>query len=253
MKRTPYHTAVLVFLASLVGGCATPYDGYYSKLIAAGQFGTAPERLREQAVALARQRYRSVEKQDAFVYSYYDGYESGLKCIHGTYGYGNGRGPHSLGVKAGRAAAIADLEAGTSMVTLGSFGYAETEKEGRLTFEFENQEFLPEDSAARWWVVYNPDVAKRYAEVLGYQARRFPPVFAHLRGYLSPDRIVGVGHFNQYDHAFVVTQIIEMKRVEWPVGTYFWPLYPARPKAHVMPSGNYGRRHPITEPRESTE
>lgn len=110
-----------------------------------------------------------------------------------------------------------DLEAGTPKVTLKDFGYTEIEKKGKLKFEFENQEFLPKRSGTRWWVVYNPDVVKRYDEVLGDQKQfrwRPPYVFAHFRGYLSPDIGIDVGHFNEYDRKFVVTGIIEMKRFE---------------------------------------
>jgi hypothetical protein len=216
MKKWQYYTAMLGLLASLLVGCTTPYDGGFSRLIAEGQFGTAPEKLKEQAVPLARQKYSSVEKQEEFIYSYYDGYESGLKCIHGTYSVGNGRGPHNQGLQAGRAAAIADIKAGSPKVTLKDFGYAYIERKGKLKLGFENSEFLPGDSGARWWVVHNPDVGKRYAKLRRkgeFRPRSFY-VYAHFRGYLSPDRGIGVGHFNQYDRYFVVTEIVDMRKIE---------------------------------------
>jgi hypothetical protein len=214
MKKWQYYTAMVGFVTSLLGGCTTPYDGYFSRIIDEGQFGTAPEKLKEQAVPLAKHKYLSIEKQEKFIYSYYDGYESGLKCIHGTESCGNGRGPHNQGLQAGRAAAIADIKAGNLKVTLKDFGYAHIERKGKLKLGFEYSEFLPEDSGARWWLVYNPDIEKRYAKLVGngnFRLRSFY-VYAHFRGYLSPNRGFGVGHFNQYDREFVVTEIVDMRK-----------------------------------------
>lgn len=216
MKKWQYYTAMLGFLAILLGGCTTPYDGYSSRLIDEGRFGTAPEKLKEQAVPLARQKYRSVEKQEKFIFYYYEGYESGLKCIHGTYSSGNGRGPDNQGLQAGRAAAIADIKAGNMKVTLKDFGYAYIERKGKLKLEFENSEFLPEDSDARWWLVHNPDIGKRYAKLR--RKGEFRPgsfyVYAHFRGYLSPNRGIPAGHFGLYDRYFVVTEIVDMRKIE---------------------------------------
>lgn len=216
MKKWQYYTAMLGLLASLLGGCTTPYDEYPSKPIAEGRFGTAPEKLKEQAVGLARQKYRSVEKQEKFIYSYYDGYESGLKCIHGTYSSGNGREPHNQGFQAGRAAAIADIKAGSLKVTLKDFGYAYIERKGKLKLEFENSEFLPEDSDARWWLVSNRAIGKRYAKLR--RKDKFRPrsfyVYAHFRGYLSPNRGIPAGHMGLYDRYFVVTEIVDMRKIE---------------------------------------
>lgn len=216
MKKWQYYTALLGLLASLLGGCTKPHDRYPSWLIAEGRFGTAPEKLKEQAVPLARQKYSSVEKQEKFIYSYYDGYESGLKCIHGTYSSGNGIEPQNQGFQAGRAAAIADIKAGSLNVTLKDFGYEHIERKGKLKLEFENREFLLEDSGARWWLTYNPDIGKRYAKLRGKGELRPRSlyVYAHFRGYLSPDRGIGVGHFNQYDREFVVTEIVDMRKIE---------------------------------------
>jgi hypothetical protein len=215
MKKLQYYTAMLGLLVSLIGGCTTPYDGGSSKLIGEGQFGTAPEKLKEQAVPLARQKYRSVEKQEKFISSYYDGYESGLKCFHGTYSSGNGREPRDQGFQAGRAAAIADIKAGSLKVTLKDFGYAYIERKGKLKLEFENSEFLPEDSDARWWLVNNPGVGKRYYILKkGEFSPRSFYVYAHFRGYLSPNRGIGVGHMGRYDREFVVTEIVDMRKIE---------------------------------------
>ena len=216
MKKWQYYTAMLGLLASSIGGCTTPYDGGFSMLIAEEQFGTAPEKLKEQAVPLARQKYRSVEKQEKFIFYYYEGYESGLKCIHGTYSSGSGRGPDNQGLQAGRAAAIADIKAGSPKVTLKDFGYAHIERKGKLKLEFENGEFLPEDSGARWWIVSNRDIGKRYSKLRGkgeLRPRSFY-VYAHFRGYLSPDRGIGAGHFGVYDREFVVTEIVDMRKIE---------------------------------------
>ncbi len=215
MKKWQYYTAILGLLASLIGGCTTPYDGSSSRLIAEGQFGTAPEKLKEEAVHLSRQKYRSVEKQEKFIYSYYEGYESGLKCIHVTYSSGSGTWPRTQGFQTGRAAAIADIKAGSPKVTLKDFGYEHIERKGKLMLEFENSEFLPEDSGARWWLVHNPDIGKRYYILKKGEFRpRSFYVYAHFRGYLSPDRGIGVGHFNQYDREFVVTEIVDMRKIE---------------------------------------
>jgi hypothetical protein len=215
MKKWQYYTAMLGLLASLNGGCTTPYDGGSSRLIAEGQFGTAPEKLKEQAVPLARQKYRSVEKQEKFIYSYYEGYESGLKCIHGTYSSGSGTWPRTQGFQAGRAAAIADIKAGSPKATLKDFRYAYIERKGKLKLEFENSEFLPEDSDARWWLVHNPDVWKRYSIL---RKGEFRPgsfyVYAHFRGYLSPNRGIPAGHMGRYDRYFVVTEIVDMRKIE---------------------------------------
>lgn len=215
MKKWQYYTAMLGLLAGLLVGCTTPHDKYPSKPIAEGRFGTAPEKLKEQAVPLARQKYRSVEKQEKFIFYYYEGYESGLKCIHGTYSSGNGRGPDNQGLQAGRAAAIADIKAGSLKVTLKDFGYAYIERKGKLKLEFENSEFLPEDSDARWWLVHNPDIGKRYYIL---KKGEFRPgsfyVYAHFRGYLSPNRGIPAGHFGLYDRYFVVTEIVDMRKIE---------------------------------------
>ena len=209
---------MLAVVCLVLAGCSTPDVGYFYKLADQGRFGTAPKSLKEEAMSRARQQYpRSSEKQEKFVYSYYEGYESGLMCIHGTHTSGDEHGPHNLGLQAGRTAAITDLQAGRPKVTLRDFGYVEINSKGKLKLEFENQEFLPEDSGDRWWVVYNPVVENCYAAALGKQDERrwHPPhVFAHLRGYLSPDRESGVGHFNQYDREFVVTNIVEIRRLD---------------------------------------
>jgi hypothetical protein len=216
MKKWQYYTAMLGLLAGLLGGCATPYDKYPSKLIAEVQFGTVPEKLNGQAVGLARQKYRSVEKQEKFIHSYYDGYESGLRCIHGTYSSGNGREPHNEGFQAGRAAAIVDIKAGSLKVTLKDFGYAYIERKGKLQLAFENSEFLPEDSDARWWVACNRDIGKRYSKLhgKGELGPRSFYVYAHFRGYLSPDRGIGAGHMGRYGRYFVVTEIVDMRKIE---------------------------------------
>ena len=216
MKKWQYYTAMLGLLASLLGGCTRPHDKYPSRPIAEGRFGTAPEKLKEQAVPLARQKYRSVENQEKFIFYYYEGYESGLKCIHGTYSSGNGRGPDNQGLQAGRAAAIADIKAGSMKVTLKDFGYEHIERKGKLRLEFENSEFLPEDSDARWWVVSNRDVGKRYSKLRGKSELRPGSfyVYAHFRGYLSPDRGIPAGHMGAYDRYFVVTEIVDMRKTE---------------------------------------
>jgi hypothetical protein len=155
---------LLLAFPCLTAGCGT-YDGYFGKLIADGQFAAAPDKLKAQAEPLARQKYRSADKREEFIYSYYQGYESGLTCIHGDVIVGSGRwDPHNRGHQAGRAAAIA-------------------------------------------------------AQVLGGPGFRTSDDFyvrARFKGYLSPDRGGGVGHFNLYDREFVVREIITMERLEAP-------------------------------------
>ncbi|MHC4475620.1 MAG: hypothetical protein ACYTEL_08235 [Planctomycetota bacterium] len=216
MKKWQYYTAMLGLLAGLLGGCATPRDKYPPTPIAEGRFGSAAEKLKEQAAGLARQKYHSVEEQEKFIHSYYEGYESGLRCIYGRYASGNEREPHDQGFQAGRAAAIADIKGGSMKVTLKDFGYVYIERKGKLQLAFENSEFVPEDSDARWWVACNRDIGKRYSKLRGKGA--VPPrsfyVYAHFRGYLSPDRGIGVGHMGVYDRYFVVTEIVDMRKIE---------------------------------------
>jgi len=199
--------------ALMACGCAAPYDGHFSRLIADGRFGAAPQTLEDEATERAGHQYpRSLEKQDKFVYSYYEGYECGLKCPRGGVTVHDGNGPHNRGLQAGRAAAIADVEAGKPRVTLREFGFVECECRGKLKLEFEKSEFLPDNAGGRWWIAINRDVNKRYDEAVGNQRPVY--VYAHLRGFLSPDRGGGVGHFNQYDREFVITEILEIRRFE---------------------------------------
>lgn len=204
----------LVVWSSQVVGCAEPYNGYYSKQIAEGYFGVASEKLKPGAQVLARQRFHSGEDMDKFIFSYLQGYESGLVSIRGTiYLSGSKRDPHNQGFQAGRSAAINDVKAVNPTATLEDFGYTRTEKKGKLRFGFEMAEFLPEESGSVWWVEFTPEMDREYEKVI----KADPPlhdryVFAHLSGFLNPDRGFGVGHFNQYDREFVVSRILELRR-----------------------------------------
>jgi hypothetical protein len=195
----------------LAGGCATGHVGRFDKPTAEARFGNATEKLWLDADQRARQQHGSAESQNLFAYSYICGYLSGLECAHGTASGGNKNSTEDRGFQAGRAAAIADTRSGTLRATLEDFGYTRISVRGKLKLEFENQEFLPEDSGTRWWVEYNPELEKQYSMLVRESPRRQRDyVFAHLGGYLSPDRRWGVGHFNAYDRNLVVTEIVDM-------------------------------------------
>ena len=124
-------TGFAITAIGLMGACAHN-DVHYGRLIEEGCFGDAPATFRAQAESLARRRYRSLERQEKFQYYYYQGYENALQSI-AMRQYARSLDPWDPaqpGLDAGRAAAIADIKAGTLRARLEDFGYELLEASG---------------------------------------------------------------------------------------------------------------------------
>jgi|HubBroStandDraft_1064217.scaffolds.fasta_scaffold219210_1 hypothetical protein len=191
---------------------ASASDDHLLRLIHDGHFGAAPQKLGDAAERTAREHCVTPHDFGEFLYGYYEGYETALENPHLELHMGTDEQDLSnQGVRAGRAAALEDLQTDPPRVSLVDFGFSAVDVPGSLHLEFEDSELVPDGLGERWWVTVGPAAESVYDQAVRDAGEPRPRFRARVVGYLHPRRGL-MGHLNQYDRAVVVTKIVEITK-----------------------------------------
>lgn len=191
----------------------TEDQAWFKDLVHEGYSKKVRDSILPEAISQANPRFWAGSSSWKFIYSFFEGYLDGLEGTAGTTIIGNGKNAHQQGFDQGLAFFERTVASGAQKLSLEDFGYEPMVLEGSYECDFEASDFRPRGKDEKWWVDFKEGATASYAskhdedEDSIFDKKRN----CRFKGYLAPDEIGGVGHFNQYDRKFLVTEIVEAK------------------------------------------